>query len=37
MGMGFVLNVGLQNRNFLTRNEELLKKKDVYEHRMHRM
>lgn len=37
MGMGLVLNVGLQNRNFLTRNEELLKKKDVYEHRMHRM
>lgn len=37
MGMGFVLNVGLQNRNFLTRNEELLKKKDIYEHRMHRM
>ena len=37
MGMGVVLNVGLQNRNFLTRNEELLKKKDVYEHRMHRM
>lgn len=27
MGMGLVLNVGLQNRNFLTRNEELLKKK----------
>lgn len=37
MGMGLVLNVGLQNRNFLTRNEELLKKKDVYEHRMHRI
>lgn len=37
MGMGLVLNVGLQNRNFLTRNEEQLKKKDVYEHRMHRM
>ena len=37
MGMGLVLNVGLQNRNFLTRNEGLLKKKDVYEHRMHRM
>ena len=37
MGMGFVLNVGLQNRNFLARNEYLLKKKDVYEHRVHRM
>ena len=37
MGIGLVLNLGLQNRNFLTRNEELLKKKDVYEHRMHRM
>ena len=37
MGMGLVLNVGLQTRNFLSRNEELLKKKDVYEHRMHRM
>lgn len=37
IGMGLVLNVGLQNRNFLTRNEELMRKKDVYEHRMHRM
>ncbi len=36
IGMGLVLNVGLQNRNFVTRNDELLRRKTVYEHRIHR-
>lgn len=36
IGMGLVLNVGLQNRNFVTRNEELLRRKTNYGHRIHR-
>lgn len=36
IGMGLVLNVGLQNRNFVTRNEELLRRKMDYGHRFHR-
>ena len=36
IGMGFVLNVGLQNRDFVTRNDELLRRKNIYEHRIDR-
>lgn len=36
IGMGLVLNVGLQNRNYVTRNEELLRRKTNYGHRIHR-
>ncbi|MCI5649082.1 MAG: FtsW/RodA/SpoVE family cell cycle protein [Fusicatenibacter sp.] len=36
IGMGFVLNVGLQNRDFVTRNDELLRRKTIYEHRIDR-
>ena len=36
IGMGLVLNVGLQNRDFVTRNYELLRRKTINEHRIDR-
>ena len=36
LGMGLVLNVGLQNRDFVTRNYELLRRKTINEHRIDR-
>ena len=36
IGMGLVLNVGLQNRDFVTRNHELLRRKTINEHRIDR-
>ena len=35
-GLGLVLNVGLQNRDFVTRNYELLRRKTINEHRIDR-